>query len=209
MVQITLLKSREATVVALVHVLHRRSCRDDSETRQDWKYLLDSPPPPHPHPLGCCFTPCIVGTFVHLQLHGCLVCSNFACGERSGSWHCCRLLKGQKKQVGWVDGRDIKWKELRTLLDTHCLTVAVRASSGVALQGGVHPALILLVLLAERQPAGGGREAKEQKRTIPELFQQLNSIYFANECLYNFRKKLLSVFVHHTAEFIFNKSIIS
>lgn len=101
MVQIALLKSREATVVALVHVLHRRSCRDaawfiDAAGLQ--KYLLHRPPLPHTHPLGWGFTPCIVGTFVHLQLHGCLVCSNVACGERSCSCPCCRLLEEQKSR---------------------------------------------------------------------------------------------------------------
>lgn len=46
MVQITLVKSREVTVVALVHALHRRSCRGAAWLRGSaglQKYLLDSP----------------------------------------------------------------------------------------------------------------------------------------------------------------------
>lgn len=185
MVQIALLKSREATVVALVHVLHRRRCRDAARFRDSaglQKYPLDSPPT-HPHPLGCCFTPCIVGTFVHLQLHGCLICSNFACGERSCGCHCCRLLKEQKSggMSGWKGNQVKGTKEVSGHSLSHCRRPSLFWSrpAGRSTPSSDPPGS------AGSASASRGRQRAqtgERSETIPELFQQLNSIYFANEC---------------------------
>lgn len=167
MVQITLVKSREVTVVALVRIQNRPCRAGDLPQCCMTQRLSRSVEIPAGWPSCCLLYTLHLGTCMHLAaarlfglFHVCLRCVQGTCGafREPAAVTAASYWRSRERER---EMRGIELESWRNGMATHCLALAIWASSGVAVQGRVHPALILLVLLVS---ASRGQQ-REHNRT--------------------------------------------